>query len=156
MSLAVIEKVIPDQNLEVMANPIVKDSEVVGEQTEIETAALELKALHFEFAKAKAAFNKLKKKYDAAEAKLLKLADADIPANESEIIADVLEVSAKGKATKITDKETLINMLEDINPNLPFDMAEFKIGDVSEVLSKTQFEQVTTTENANKRRVKIL
>lgn len=64
-----------------------------------------------------------------------------------------IEFGVKAQSRVITDKAGLIKALEAINEDLPFELAEFKLGDIDKYLSEHEQKKYITTKQEGSRKV---
>lgn len=66
-----------------------------------------------------------------------------------------VKIGKEAIARKLTDKEAAIDMLEEVEEGLAFELAEFKLGDLDKYLTPEQLEKVLTTNWSGKRSIKF-
>jgi hypothetical protein len=94
------------------------------------------------------------------EKALLAMVDENTEAAEAITLkganGETLEVSAKGKKTTVTDKDTAVDLLEAVQEGLALEIAGFTLTNLKAYLTPAQFESITETSHVNKRSIKIL
>lgn len=128
------------------------------EMSEIDQLIFNLKVAYEPYYALKDQFTELEKVYKEAEVKFLDYVDAQLaPEKKTKAQREgiVVEVQPKGVVTTVSNKELLIDMLEGVQEDLPFDLAKFSLTDLKKYLDQTALDKVTTKERTKKRVVKI-
>ncbi len=100
----------------------------------------------------------MEKEFKKAEAAFLKIVDTDFEADLEVTIKGQFHTAiagAKTNKTEVTDKESLVAMLDAMTPGLAVSMASFGITDLRKTLNEAEFDSVTKTERIGKRKVSL-